>query len=66
MNTQRRKLTIHRDTLRRLDPSALRGIRGAAGTLTFEGGCNSEGPCPGGTGGTGGSTLECTQLLGPG
>jgi hypothetical protein len=63
MNKERRKLVICRDTLRRLDSTVLRGIRGA-GTLTMEGGCNSVETCGGGGGG-GTSTVECTQLLGP-
>ena len=57
---KRPKLVIHRDTLRLLDAATAQGVR-AAGTLTQEGGCNSQVGCGGGGGG---STLECTQRLG--
>jgi hypothetical protein len=63
MRSRRQKLSIHRDTLRRLDAVALRGARGAlAGTLTQEGGCNSNDTCGTATGTGGTSTVECTQI----
>jgi hypothetical protein len=65
MKRAARKLSLNRETLRRLDGTQLRGVRGAAGawlgTLTYEGSCGESETCPPPETGCTASTLSCTQ-----
>jgi len=57
-----RRLTLYRETLRRLDSNELTRAVGGSGslTLTLCPECETEGGCGGGTGG---SALSCTQFV---
>ncbi|HEX4960035.1 MAG TPA: hypothetical protein VF173_04300 [Thermoanaerobaculia bacterium] len=63
MKRAARKLSLHRETVRHLDPAELHAARGAQalGTLTYEGGCEDTWNCPPPDPGCPGSTVSCTR-----